>query len=365
MLRDRLSDGALVLLARRDGERIAGRLPRSPAAVPTPTECTEARLNGRLTGMASAWIGPDARLLVARPLLAEADWGTLWRAVWLSLALGVPFALVGAWVAMRVIGGRVARLERTPAAVTGGDLSRRVPLDGSGDRFDTLAVAANRMLDRVEELMAQLRALSDSLTHDLRSPITRLTARIVRALREGEPADEALSAVAAEAERLLAMLTATLQISRADAGLGRDQMERVDVAAAVAELVEFYKALVAERGRTLGAALRPATVRLHRPLIKQLLANLIDNALAHGAGPITAALEREADVLQLSVADTGPGIPVERQAEALRRFGRLDEARSGDGAGLGLSLVAAVARLHGGALTRKGGPGVRLPALAE
>ena len=362
----RPDDGTLIHLARRDGTRIAGAAGAWPSVARTPVEWMRARVDDRAMGLTSAWLGPDARLLVGLPLGARGDDEVLWRAVAVSLALGLPLVLVGAWVVMRVVGGRIVRLERTAAAVTAGDLSRRVALDGSGDRFDRLAGAVNRMLDRVEELMGQLRALSDGLAHDLRSPITRLTARVDRALRDGEPADEALPAVAAEAERLLTMLTAALQISRVDAGLGRDQMERVDAAAAVAELVAFYEPLVAERGRTLVADLRPATARLHRPLFEQMLANLIDNALAHGDGPITVALVRAADGLRLSVADTGPGIAPARHAEALRRYGRLDEARGGDGAGLGLSLVAAVAHLHGGELTLEGGPGefavvVRLP----
>ena len=368
VLRDRPGDGTVVLLARRDGRRVAGGLPRWPSSVTTPTRWTETRLAGRPVGIVAAWLGPDARLMVARPLAAEADWSVLRRAMWLSLALGLPLAVFAAWIAMRLIDGRIDRVGRTVAAVTAGDLTRRVPRDGSGDRFDRLAGAVNRMLDRIDELLDQLRALSDGLAHDLRSPVTRLTARIERALGEGEAAADALPAVAAEAERLLTMLTSVLQISRADAGLGREQMAVVDVAGAVAELVAFYEPLVAERDRTLAATLSPAMARLHRPLFEQMLANLIDNALAHGAGPIRVALTAHAGWLRLSVGDTGPGIPPDRQADALRRFGRLDEARGGDGAGLGLSLVAAVAHLHDGGLTLEGGPGdfavvVTLPAL--
>jgi signal transduction histidine kinase len=269
-----------------------------------------------------------------------------------ALLLAVPLALLGAVVATRVITSRVERIAETARRVGMGDLSLRVPHEaGDRDAFADLAAAINLMLGRIEALVAELRVVTDSLAHDLRSPLTRLSATIERAGREtsDETALAALERVGLEADTLLAMLSTALQISRAEAGIGRDRFLPTDLGRTIEDLVEVYGPLAEERGFTLTAEGRAEGV-VHRELIGQALANLVDNAMKYGrpGGTIRLSVHETTDAVILGVDDDGPGIAEPDRTEALRRFGRLDPARSVSGAGLGLALAAAVARLHGG-----------------
>ncbi|WP_419825347.1 sensor histidine kinase [Sphingomonas sp.] len=271
-----------------------------------------------------------------------------------ALLLAVPLALFGAVVATRVVTIRVERVAETARAVGAGDLSLRVPIDADArDAFTELGRAINAMLARIEALVGELRVVTDSLAHDLRSPLTRLRVTIERATRETEDdvALAALDRVAGDAEALLAMLGTALQISRAEAGIGRDSFVVVDLGRMAEDLAEMYGALAEEHGMTLVAE-GAIAARVQRELLGQALANLVDNAIKYGraGGFIRISAGVTGDRILLSVDDNGPGIPEHRRAEALRRFGRLDPARGADGAGLGLALAAAVARLHGGEL---------------
>jgi signal transduction histidine kinase len=209
------------------------------------------------------------------------------------------------------------------------------------------------MFGRIEALVSELRVVTDSLAHDLRSPLTRLSATVERAMREtdDEAAIAALERVGYEAETLLAMLSTALQISRAEAGIGRDRFVDTDIGQMIEDLAEVYGPLAEERGFALTTH-GGARAVVHRELVGQALANLVDNAMKYGrpGGAILLSVERSADAVTLTVDDDGPGIPEDQRAEALRRFGRLDPARSAGGAGLGLALAAAVARLHGGTI---------------
>ena len=162
---------------------------------------------------------------------------------------------------------------------------------------------------------------------------------------------DALEKVSVEAETLLAMLTTALQISRAEAGIGRERFVDTDVSAMLVDLVELYGPVAEDKGMVLSwNAPSELIVSLHRELIGQALGNLIENAIkyAQGGRKIALVATPATDGVTLSVADDGPGIPEARRADALKKFGRLDPARTISGSGLGLSLVEAVARLHGG-----------------
>jgi signal transduction histidine kinase len=250
----------------------------------------------------------------------------------------------------------VLRLEATVTtldAVRDGALSRRVPADASGDAFAMLAGSVNATLGRTERLVEELTLATDMLAHDLKSPLTRLRSALERAAVavDTPAAQEAVDRAQAEGQRLLTTVETALSISRAEAGIGRDAFAAVDLAVELEEIADIYGPLVEDAGRTIAVAVsaRP-TLPLHRELMAQALGNLIDNALKYGAGTITLALEALPTGVRLSVSDQGPGIAPEHRAAALRRFGRVDEARGGSGAGLGLSLVGAVARLHGGSV---------------
>jgi signal transduction histidine kinase len=277
-----------------------------------------------------------------------------------ALLMALPLALAGAWFVVYIIDRRVERIARTAAEVGAGQIGRRVPLDGSGDSFDQLGGVINGMLDRIGGLLAELRMVTDSMAHDLRSPLTRLRARIDRAILSDDPEAlrGAIDGIGREADQLLAMLTTALEISRAEAGIGRERFVPLDVAEILTDLAELYEPLVEERGRQLVLAISAhPTIAGHRELLGQALSNLIDNALKYGEGQLTLALDTHDGEVIITLFDEGAGIAPDLEADALRRFGRLDPARAQAGAGLGLSLVAAVAQLHGGRmqLTRAGG----------
>ena len=284
--------------------------------------------------------------------------------------LAIPLALLGAIVAARVVDAQIERIARTVHAVAAGDLTQRVPMVGAEDAFEILSREVNAMLDRIERLVGELRLVTDGLAHDLRSPLTRLRATLDRAsAATGDPvALAALDTVGHEAETLLRMLTTALEISRAEAGIGRAERVDTDVVALIEDLAELYGPLVEEGGQRLVCSVPPVLHHpLHRALVGQAIANLVDNALKYGGagGAITLSAAAEgADSIRISVSDEGAGIAPTDRAEALRRFGRLDPARHVDGAGLGLSLVAAVARLHDGVMRLEdNAPGLRVVLL--
>jgi signal transduction histidine kinase len=267
----------------------------------------------------------------------------------LGLALGISALLA------RLIARRVQSIADVAARVAAGDLGSRVavPPGNPRDSFDSLGLALNAMLSRIETLLDELRAVTDGLAHDLRSPLTRMKARIERLSRASEPDLAELGAIGNEADTLLAMLDNSLEISRLEAGIGRDAFQLMDLAALAQDMAEMYEPLAEENGITLSvAAAVPVPVEAHRQLLGRAISNLVDNALRYAAagGHIDITAEPTSDGARLVVADRGPGIPLPARGEALRRFGRLDAARSRSGAGLGLSLAAAIARLHGGTL---------------
>ena len=278
----------------------------------------------------------------------------------LLLSLGISYLLA------RIIAGRVQSIADVAGAVGAGDLTRRVvvPSDGSRDAFDALGLALNTMLARIEALLDELRSVTDGLAHDLRSPLTRMKARIDRLMRAGGPATAEVGLIGNEADALLAMLETSLEISRVEAGIGRDGFTRIDLTALVTDMVEMYEPLAEDNGVRLTAlAAGPVPVLAHRELLGRALSNLIDNALRYGAagGVIEVEVAMTADGARLAVGDRGPGIAAAAREEALKRFGRLDAARPAGGAGLGLSLAAAIARLHGGTLTLAANqPGLRV-----
>jgi len=352
-------DGVM-LLVDRAGRRVAGNLAAWPPTVSTDERWTKALLY-RIGDSAPAPFGiaaaclPDGRRLLVGQRTDASDQirHTVEGALLTALLLALPLAIVGAWLAVHIIDRRIAHIAATAAGVGAGDIGRRVPLDGSGDSFDMLARAINAMLDRIGDLLAELRMVTDSLAHDLRSPLTRMRARIDRAMEADDPAllRATIDGVSREADALLAMLASALEISRMEAGIGRDRMAPTDLGAMLADIGDLYEPLMEEQERGLAVVVRVSmTVPVHRELLGQALSNLIDNALKYGAGRVTLSLRAEAGMAMICVSDEGDGIPQAREAEALRRFGRLDSARGIAGAGLGLPLVAAVARMHGGRL---------------
>lgn len=332
------------------------------AGAPEPTTFRIGKLGGarpwseREAGYAVRRVGGD--FLISGRLLD--DWEQEQRgieqamvaATLLSLALGI---LVGLAVT-RYVGHRLNEVSDVIEGVAAGDLTRRVQgLAGGQDAFDRLASRLNAMLDKLERLMTELRVVTDGFAHDLRSPLARLRSKAEAAVLHGDPEqrEAAMSGLLVETDLVMRMLTTLIEISRAES-LSRDRFTSVDPAALVEEIAELYAPVVEDAGMAFTTAIEGdgARVILHRELMTQAITNLIDNALRHAGagGAVTLRLIPDEGWLRFQVEDRGPGIAEADRAQALRRFGRLDRARTTPGAGLGMALVEAVARLHGGRL---------------
>jgi signal transduction histidine kinase len=356
----RVTPGAVMLLVDARGVRLAGNLDVWPPSMTPGIIRADATLyrSGHAAAepmhLSATRLRGGERLLVGQVATGERRaLHLLAGATLIALPLALIFAAAAAWAAARLIVGRLQATLAALAGVAAGELGRRTAADPTHDAFATLDAAVNAALDRVETLVTELRVATDGLAHDLKSPLTRMRAALERAAAEvtDPAAATSIERALAEADRLFALVRTALSITRAEAGIGRESFAAVDLAVELADIAEIYAPLVEEAGRTIRVvAPTPCVANVHRDLLAQALGNLIDNALTYGAGPITLSLDETDRGPVIAVADRGPGIPPARREQALRRFGRLDDARSGAGAGLGLTLGAAVARLHGGSL---------------
>lgn len=359
----------VLLLAGPDGKPVAGNLdhlpvhlaPGGPYALKTLTRTGHIAPEAML--LQSVRLPDDSVLVTGTVVETERQiLALLERTSMVALALSVVFAAFAAFLATRLILNRLQASVATLRDVREGHLSRRVPADGTGDAFAMLGSEVNQALDRMAALNHELKLATDALAHDLKSPLTRMRAALDRAAQsvrdpQAQPyVDQALT----ESERLMAIVETALSITRAEAGMGRESFADSDLSELLATVAEIYEPLVEDQGRAIIVDAPPSLHRrVHRQLLDQALGNLVDNTLKYGGGTITLSLEHDADAVTITVADEGPGILPERREQALRRFSRLDEARGGWGAGLGLSLVQAVAHLHGGTVElRDAGPGL-------
>jgi signal transduction histidine kinase len=374
---------AAYLLADANGAHIAGNLAAWPASAPLDGSWTRVRLTRADDGQAVD-VGARAfpvqrtyRLLVGRDMAAQrAFHAAMIDALTLALGVSILLALAAAFMLSRVVMSRIRDIDATARAFMSGDLERRVSERRGRDEFDRLAATLNAMFDRIGGLMSEMRAVTDSLAHDLRTPLTRLKTSVARAADpEAAPAqrDAALSAASEEADRVLASFSTMIDLARAESGVAKAQFERLDLSSLAKDVVELHAPLAEESGLALHLhAPSPVEVVGHVQFIGQMLSNLIDNAVKYAAagGEVRVNVGVEGGEAALIVADRGPGVPAARRDEALKRFGRLDDARSEPGSGLGLSLAAVIARLHGGRLDlQDNAPGlkvvVRLPLAPE
>jgi signal transduction histidine kinase len=317
------------------------------------------------------------RLIVGRDIEDRRELARMVRSAMLwGLGVMALFGIGGGYWVSRKLLARIDALSDTTRTIMEADLTGRLPVNGSGDELDRLSESLNLMLARIEQLMAGLREVSDNIAHDLKTPLNRLRNRVEAALREpyGEPVyREALERTIEEADGLIKTFNALLSIARIEAGAGGENREVLDVSALLRDVAELYEPVAEERGLELKAhANAPILVRADRQLIGQAIANLIDNAIKYGTvaaaeGISLAAVEVEvgakvkAGNAEIVVTDRGPGVPASERERVLDRFVRLEASRSEPGSGLGLSLVAAVARLHGGNLRLEDNePGLRV-----
>jgi hypothetical protein len=293
------------------------------------------------------------KLLVARDVAERRETERLFTTTlpW-SAALMLGLGIVGGYFMSRNLLARLDAVNRKSHEIMAGDLSQRLPLTRAGDEFDTLAANLNRMLDRTERLMKGMREVTDSVAHDLRTPLNRLRNRLEGALGDLEPESRQwieIEAAVGETDRLIGTFNAILMIAEAEAGIVREAMGPVQLPALVAGVVELYEPLAEEKGVALELAPSGvATIRGNNGLITQALANLLDNAIKYtpSGGHVRVAVEDTPSGVALVVADDGPGIAADDRARVLERFVRLEASRNSPGTGLGLSLVAAVARMH-------------------
>jgi signal transduction histidine kinase len=314
------------------------------------------------------------RLLVGRDL-SETDRfrGVIRSAIGWSILLVLVMAVAGGvFVARRVL-GRIDAMTATTRSIMAGDFSGRLAVSGTNDELDRLAQNLNAMLDRIAELMAGLREVSDNIAHDLKTPLTRLRNSAEEALRTAADTEEyrlTLENVIDEADHLIRTFNALLMIARAESGNATEGMAAFDAADVARDVAELYEPLAEEAHVTMHVTL-PEKLPLYgsRELIGQALANLLDNAIKYAARDESVPENAEISIgavatgtgIELSVSDNGPGIPEADRARVVERFVRLEGSRSRPGSGLGLSLASAVARLHGGTLRLEDhAPGLRV-----
>jgi signal transduction histidine kinase len=383
--RSQTPGNSLYLVADKEGNRMTGNLTAvSPELWNSlgPVEFVYSRpaqggIEKRLAFANVFRLPGGQRLIVGRDIEDRRDLARTIRSAMLW-GLGV-MALVGIggglWVSRKLL-ARIDAVAATTRTIMDGDLTGRLPVNGSGDELDRLSESLNLMLARIEQLMAGLREVSDNIAHDLKTPLNRLRNRVEAALREpyGEPVyREALERTIEEADGLIKTFNALLSIARLEAGAGGENRERLDVSALLRDVAELYEPVAEERGLALRAEGGPPIVlRADRQLLGQAIANLIDNAIKYGAPEpshggngtkpeVEVGVRRKGGIAEIVVTDRGPGVPPSDRGRVLDRFVRLEASRSEPGSGLGLSLVAAVARLHGGSLKLEDNePGLRI-----
>ncbi|HWX86417.1 MAG TPA: ATP-binding protein, partial [Xanthobacteraceae bacterium] len=319
------------------------------------------------------------RLLIGRDLEERRRlFGIVAKAAQWSILVVVVLGIGGGiFVARRVL-RRIDAMTGTTQRIMAGDLSGRLPVGRSGDELDRLAGNLNAMLERIEALMTGLKEVSDNIAHDLKTPLTRLRNRAEEALAKSATEAEyraALERTIEESDGLIRTFNALLMIARAESGQARGNMDDFDAAEVANGIHELYEPLAEDGGMSLRVKTAPVPIRGNRELISQALANLVENAIKYGkpvppAQPAGAVVSmdakqvliearRDGDQVLLSVTDHGPGIPEADRKHAVERFVRLEASRTLPGSGLGLSLAAAVATLHGGELRLSdAGPGL-------
>ena len=355
---------AVYLLTDAYGGRIAGNLEAWPPTVAPGSGWVELKLyrtdRKRAAPIAAASIrlAGGERLLVGRDAEARTLFGQALRGALLqSLLAALLLSLITGWLLSRFVLSRIRDIARTAGDIMSGDLGRRVPLRGSGDEFDRLSETLNRMLGQIEALVANLRTTTDSLAHDLRSPLTRLRgqlAELAEPALEEERRQALVTRAVTETEGLLRTFASLIEISRAEAGLARADFEPVDLGKLARDAVELYEPAATDRDVTLVLKGSAPAIQGHGQLIAQALSNLLENALRYAPAGSTVTVEvgSGANEASIAVLDHGPGIPEDQRETVLQRFATLDPSRGahdgGQGTGLGLALVAAVAKMHGG-----------------
>jgi signal transduction histidine kinase len=355
-----------------DGHRIAGNIEALPKMLQPNTGVrltSLIKIDGgtrqQQTVRAVALALPDGDTLV----VGRADYEFAWvvhiveRALEIGLIPALCLSLaVGAFLSVRAQ-RRIEQVNSKIQRIVAGELRERLPMDGSNDPSDKLAALVNGMLDEIETLVRQIAGVGDDIAHDLRTPLTRVRIGLERARENAQTLEvsrKAIDQAIIGLDQSLSIITALLRIAEIEHNHRLDGFRAVQLAELVREVAELYEPIAEDKHLELAvSADETATVHGDRDLLFEALANLVDNAVKFTpeGGRIELALHRRGSNAIMSVSDSGPGIPVEDGDLVTRRFYRSDKSRGDPGLGLGLSLVNAIATLHGFRFTISSGPG--------
>lgn len=366
----------LYLLMKPDGTRISGSIAESPLEdlhtfpARASFSVTDYDAQGRLVkhparGFQEKLSGGEILFVGADISEDQAYVVKIVRALQGAGALVIILGLAGGLLVSRNVSRSMGALNDVVAAVRNGDLGARANVRGTRDEFDELSEGVNEMLDRLERSMAGHRHAGDAIAHDLRSPLTRLRARLETAYLDVEAgkgnAEEALGQALDDTDGVLKTFGAVLSIARLQAAGQAPDQTVFDAADLAGDLAELYEPTCEDKGLDFGSELASGLqVRGNREFLAQALANLLDNAIKYtpaGGAIMFRVRRRSSGEVEYSITDTGPGVPDEDRERVVERFVRLENSRSEPGSGLGLSLVAAVAEAHGGRLELAEGPG--------
>ena len=366
----------LYLLMTPQGQRISGSIAESPLdkfdGAPTWVSFEVSDTDGQNRLIKHPARGFQERLGSGEILFVGADIGEdqayvgkIVGALWGAGALVVVLGLAGGVLVSRNVSRSMASLTDVVASVRNGDFGARARVRGSRDELDELAEGINDMLDRLERSMAGHRHAGDAIAHDLRSPVTRLRARLEAAYIDLEAgrgnAEQALAQALEDTDGVLKTFGAVLAIARLQAAGEAPNPELLNPAELAANMAELYEPVCEEVGLEFRAELaRDLVVRGNHEFLAQALANILDNAVKYtptGGAIMLRVRQKSSGEVEFSVTDTGPGVPDEDRERVVDRFVRLENSRNQPGAGLGLSLVAAVAAAHHGRLELAEGPG--------
>lgn len=347
----------LYLYVGADGKRIAGDADPWPVATPAPDGfLTLPARSGAGTIRAREAHFPDgSQILVG---LNDYEVGEMRSALARSMGFGL-----GAMLLLAIGGGvlvtlatlrQIESINRVTHDIMAGDLRQRVPVGGSNDEFDALGRNINAMLDRIAVLMEAIRGVTDNIAHDLRLPLARLRARLEASLSDSGSVDDLERAIGhsiEEVDSILLTFGSLLRIANIESGRLRESFTDVDLTAIALDAEQLFEPIASADGKSLDISAEPGVhVNGSRDLLFQALANLIDNALKYSPerGRIHIDLTTDNGIVQLAVADNGPGVAADQREKVFQRLYRVDPSRSTAGNGLGLSLVRAVALLHDG-----------------
>ena len=368
----------ILMLADSSMHRVAGNLPVWPATVPTQPGLYTVILNLSGVPTESVVVRTDLpggyNLLVGRDV---AKFAPLTRHFWTGLGGAVAVlsiaGVLGGVMIRRAILARIHSIRQTVLAIVQGDLSHRLPSRISGDELDTLSHTINGMLDQIEQLINGIRNVSNSIAHDLRTPLAELRSRLEELSLTRPNTEETFAEIdgaVADVDRVIRIFNALLRLAEIDTGMRRSGFVQVNANELAAEVVEFYSPAAEVKDVTLSFNCNgPILVSGDPTLLAQAVGNLIDNALKYDGeeGLVKVEVQHRPDgLVEISVIDDGPGIPDSEKPKVTQRFYRGDTSRGTPGVGLGLSLVQAVAKLHGGTLElTDNNPGLRARMIIE